>query len=238
MVDIIRDNGAFFNSSFYQSRNERDFRARKKVSSCFRVVGKERTGTNYVHTMVAENTTANFFVGGIGNKHQLPSVAKHYKEKTFYDRIEDNKILCIVVIKNPYTWFSSIAAWRRKQYNKRWLPEMGIIRNYNLFYKEYKELLESGNYGSLYHDMIFVRYEDMLSDEDAILKAVAERLQTPLLNNIRKPEQVNFSYKFPEEKRQYYINQIPRYGRRLIRKLNLLFDWETIKFYGYEKIEV
>lgn len=81
-------------------------------------------------------------------------------------------------------------------------------------------------------------YEEMLADPQAGVQRIAEYLGVEVMSEHHNPIRVNFSKPFPPEKREYYLRQQPKYGNRLIKKVNEWFDWDVMNFYGYKKIDV
>ena len=212
-----------------------------KSDIIYRVTGKERTGTNYIHSMIKNNfEDVNFYIYKFGGKHALPPRHKMYKNPKILKEIENRTFICVLTIKNPYMWANSIGGWKPayKAYRiDNWFPKQHMI-NYNNFYYSYKKLLEGGCEGCSFDDIILVRYEDMLENEERELNRISLKFKTPCENNLRSPEKVPFSKSFSKEKRQYYLEQRPPYGRRVIKKVNEFLNWDIMRFYGYEKIEV
>lgn len=233
-----RGGEAFSSSSFSAAHGRRKFsRVRIDSNVAFKVVGKERTGTNYLHTLLAKNLMVKFLTHAAGGKHSLPMQHKRVLLKK-KELIGDTPLLAVVVIKNPYTWFDSISSWVLRQ-NSPWLPGPQATEHYNNFYRTYMELMENGIQGYAFNDAMIVRYEDALEDEDRELKRVADRLGgVEVKPYMRKPKQVEFSSGFSEERREYYIAQRPKYGRRLIKIVNERIDWEVMDYYGYKRIEI
>jgi hypothetical protein len=231
------DANAFGWSGFEYRGPEEKYKLDGSSDIIYRVTGKQRTGTNYIHTMINNNfKDLNFYIYKFGGKHALPPRRREFKNTALLNEIKRKKFICVLTIKNPYLWANSIGAWKPSYKLDKWFPKTQILE-YNKFYHDYKILLENGCSECLFDDIVLVRYEDMLKDENKELELLSRKFSVKAENNLRKPDRVAFSKPFTEERRQYFLNQRPHYGKRLIRKVNKYLNWDVMKFYGYDKID-
>ena len=204
-----------------------------------KVMGMQRTGTTYFENLIKNNTNAINLNNRWGWKHgphrtDINKWAKAHPKKA----LPTEKIKAVIMIKNPYTWFTSIKKWAHSSWRKPNITPKEVFKNYNHLYTSHKEFLEGDVADTIYDEAILVRYEDYLENAERELKRVCDAFGCKLRLPLNRPNTVACSpYKFTKDMRRYYINQKPKYGRGLILKVTDVVDWELMRFYGYKPIE-
>jgi len=207
-----------------------------------RILGAHRTGTNYIEQLVhtnimPPNSTAVLAMGEW--KHDF---VPRYDDIDANLRAEANNKL-IIIIKNPYTWYTS-ALWWVNAYHKSPLEFVwgdcsaaAIFDRYNLLYKSHKAVLDGDNKDTVYTDSILIRYEDLLIDPEHELQRIIDRFDTTWKKKFENVTNIPQAAKWTEEKREYYIKQQPSYDQHTIEMVTEVVDWELMDFYSYYKIK-
>jgi hypothetical protein len=206
-----------------------------------KVLGIQRTATNYLGYLVSDNIKQDtgYIVKDQGWKHGCVTRFNDVDKELRAQR--DDK--AIVVIKNPYTWYTSILNYLDNSYGKRTKYEQfggltpeKLFARYNLIYENHKRFLLGEYDDTVFTDSFFIRYEDLLIDFEKELERTADKFNTVLNEPLKNTVHVKMSSKFTEARRSYYIAQKPRYNEETIRKVTSVVDWDLMGFYGYTKI--
>lgn len=204
-----------------------------------KVFGIQRSGTNYMSYLVGANIKRNklfLFLNDLGWKHDF--VPQNYT----LSKILRYEIGCkaIIIIKNPYTWYTSIENWIRRSKRKDWkFPSYGpeqVFKRYNTLYKGHKDFLDHKYRNTVYMDSILVRYEDLITDTKYEMEKISDKFCVGLQNLFKNTTRIPQSHQFTEVRRKYYMEQVPDYGDEMISRVNSSVDWGLMEFYGYEKI--
>jgi hypothetical protein len=224
-----------------------------------KVFGIQRTGTNYLDFLVHNNFKLDEHTGILNDsKFGWPNEtgwnkkfhryngegAKHWPVPRFDNidetlhRLANNK--AIIIIKNPYTWHTSISNFMAGVSEFSFNGFLGkttphYFNKYNCFYDGHRDFLLGDTKGTAYTDSILIRYEDLIVDVKTELQRAANKFNVPLNTEFLDTNEVANSALFTEERRNYYINQKPSYDKETIERVNDLVDWELMKFYGYSK---
>lgn len=144
------------------------------------------------------------------------------------------EIVPIVVIKNPYTWYKSIRRFYKKRpQNIDWEREYTI---FNLLYKIHLDLIGNpkNKYDDLYSQGTIIRYEDLLSDPEEIMKNVSNLLEINHNSDVILPKSVNFN----ERVKEFYLSDGPwKLSPSDIKRVNDNVDWNLMSNFGYEKVK-
>lgn len=203
-----------------------------------KVLGMQRTGTNYFEQLIKLNIDAKPAFGNKwGWKH-----AHAYRDIVEWCRFNphdppDEPVKAVIMIKNPYTWYTSIKKWF-DIHNLDSSVE-AVFNRYNHLYTEHKHLLNKYFYNTVFDQSILVRYEDYLLDEEQEIKRVAHTFGAELSLPLKKPTTVANSPKpFTTAIKDYYIKQIPRYisDTKLLKQVTQAVDWDLMKYYNYYPI--
>jgi len=205
----------------------------------FKIFGVHRTGTNYLQALLDANIIfppETEILQDKGWKHE--AIPRMYSKLNI-----ETKNTAIVIIKNPYMWYPSAKYWIEAPHKDSLEPIWGdgsiefIYKNYyNRVYAEHKEFLEGNFENTVYTSGILVCYEDLIRDAKSEVCRVANLLGVAVHPDFKDFSIVPCSVEFSEERRQYYLNQIPNLDNEVRDKITDVVDWELMKFYGYSKI--
>lgn len=203
-----------------------------------KVMGRQRTGTTYLEELIKLNTDAINLNNKWGWKHASAYEFGREEESECYN------CKAIIVIKNPYTWFSSIKRWADK--NNKWLIKdksknnyvnftiKSAYERYNFLYHEHKKLLEGNYNNTIFDDSILIRYEDYLLDQNHEMQRIGEKFGLKINFPLIEPIKVECSPElFTEEKKRFYLEQKPE---EFEKEITNAVDWDLMSFYGYKKI--
>ena len=201
----------------------------------FKVYGIQRTGTNFLTSLIRKNIKkSNVAVNGFGWKHGYVLSRDgivNWKRTKNVDIEIPNNIKPIIIIKNPYSWYNSI---------KRWRINCSGSFNFSEQYKRYNNLYFSHKnmyYSDLYSEPFFIKYEDLISNEEKEINNISKHFGVETTETFDIPKKVKLSDKFTEEKRKYYLrNDDFGMGKKKVKMINDILDWDMLKSYGYTKL--
>lgn len=204
-----------------------------------KVFGIQRTGTNYMYYLFS-----NIDFTGIDKFPKLDNVNK-WKHDIVEKLTNIDKTICnnannkaIIMIKNPYTWFTSIKNWiKLTPHDWRWGDDTieQVFKRYDYLYRNHRDfLLDTKN--TIYNDSILIRYEDLIIDSKYEIQRMVNKFNLSLNPIFNSTTKVEMSKEFTEERRKYYIEQKPTYDNDSIKRVTKAVDWELMEFYGYKKI--
>ena len=214
--------------------------------------GIQRSGTNYLETMVRRRFRVRFLNE---EKERDSPILKHvrlYADKdlvpepryrndiTVTDLASFEAILpkvpdhFLVISKDPYSWYLS---YRRFAERCGWpTPGHHYVEEYGAFYGEWLRLAEGSD------RVHFVRYRDLLSDptgEMARLQREMGLRPRPLAGWRRdKVRRVKVSAPFTSDSADYYLKEryLEEYDDETLDELNRALDLSVVKGLGYEQV--
>ena len=212
-----------------------------------KIFGIQRTGTNYLqflisHNIIIRNTPTvledvGFKQGGPGWKHGkiacIPDITEEARQSA-------NNI-AVIIIKNPYTWYTSIVKWTNGTEKHNYddfggqTPEH-VFKNYNNLYMSHKNFLLGDNKQTVYTDSILIRYEDLILEPKNEIYRITKKFNLVVKDNFMDTNIVVQSKVFTDKIRSYYLSQKPIYDNATIERVNNSVDWELMKFYGYKEL--
>lgn len=208
-----------------------------------KVFGIERTGTSYVQAMITQNLVdTRSLSNGFGWKHMEPWdvenwLANHKESSKFFQDIykenRKNGIGAVIVIKDPYHWYSSIERYANRTPGYKPFNPQEQCRRFNRLYKAWnEELLVKGH--PFFTKVMVIRYEDLLMDPARVLGQVARMMGTRVKTPIKVVNKVENSNPFNEKRKQHYLHKvaIPRNVKNII---NNNISTEIFKLYNYER---
>lgn len=213
----------------------------------------QRTCTTFMRSMCQKNLEGvKLFTNEFGSKHNVPRdeewlkkwMVSKYKNnprkiKRHKDKLQEmlngNFMYSIIVIKNPYSWYYSIKAFRGAGFNFK-----KEYKKYNRLYGVYKDfhLSNKKKYGNFYSKSYIVKYENLLRDPNVIMKSIADKFELKLLHlPVILPIKVEQSVKFTDKRKKFYLSA-GSFGlnKKQIDTINNILDWELMEFYGYKKL--
>jgi len=210
-----------------------------------KIYGDRRTGTNFLQQLCRQNfENITVFDNQFGWKHGFPLdkdkmsnwVVENPKRKSNYGKIfkkileGDHKLYPCIIIKNPYSWYSSIKNYIGNKFNM----DRSYTR-YNSIYRSYKKLYEGKHDNNIYGKSVIIKYEDLLSDTNRKITEIANFFKITIKKSIVIPRLVPMSGKFTNKKKEFYLSG-GTFGLsdKLVQEINDLVDWELMKFYGYK----
>ena len=179
------------------------------VYKWYKVMGIERTGTNYLNQLLMNRG----FKTIVNQREWKHGVIKDYSKDILY----------IIIIKNPYTWFTSITKYKKIK-DTSLSTVNKLFGRYNLLYKNHLVSI------STYENVILCRYEDLLVDLNGTTLSVIG------VDGFEDIISVYQSKGFDVKTKPYYIKQIPIYGKSIIDRVSSAVDWDVINQYDYFKI--
>lgn len=195
-----------------------------------KVFGIQRVGSNYFYSLYSNFNIKYELNKTLGWKHDLIDAEVNLSPTP------DPGIKVVVLIKNPYTWYSSIRRWvTATPHDFPWGEHTveNLYKRYNLVYENYKTFLTGNMKGTIFSDGMLVRYEDLIADTEGELNKIADRLGFELKQPLHNPDRVELSKKFTEERRKYYLEQKPDYDKGIVDRVNLSVDWKLMEYYSY-----
>jgi hypothetical protein len=213
--------------------------------------GLQRSGTNYLETLLGKNYRVRFLNSNRDRRSPLQKHFRLYDDKEIVPEpqyLNDIKIdnfeqferlfdvvpdYYLVISKDPYSWYLSYRNWARKC---NW-PDVDhhYISEYNLFYGKFLEF--SRQTGKI----IFIKYVDLVRDADSVLEQLEKKmsLKKKLLARLklRRTGRVSQSSRFTDDRRAYYLdeNYLEKYSNDELQALNDCLDAEVASLLGYEK---
>jgi hypothetical protein len=170
-------------------------------------------------------------------KKKIQKEVAHWK--SVYEYLKENKALhSIVIIKNPYSWHSSI---KRYINNKGQTLDFNAVYNrYNMLYTAFKDFHYSPqSWGEHFGKVVIVKYENLLRNPKKHLGIICSKLEVPLQKSIKVPNKVDMSPRFVPEKRKFYLrNDTFGLPPKTVQAINDIIDWDLMSFYGYKRIDV
>ena len=212
--------------------------------------GLQRSGTNFLETLLKKNYQVRFLNNKEDRRSPLQKHCRLYKNKNIiphpkfsneiildtFDQFESllNVIpdYYLIISKDPYSWYISYLNWAKKC---NW-PKVShhYIEEYNLFYKTFMEFSFQSN------KFIFIRYLDLIQNTNEFLDDLEKNiiLRKKIFSKLKlyNPTKISHSSIFTEDKKSYYINEeyLKYYKAENLQILNTLLDPKLISFLGYE----
>lgn len=216
--------------------------------------GLQRSGTNYLETLLTANYNVLLLNNNDDRKHPLQKHFRLYADQTYipepqylndltfssfadYEQalgINQRPDLILVISKDPYSWWVSYVNWAKKC---KW-PEVAYhyIQEYNQFYGTWNRFRKED---SRIH---FVRYIDMLTHPEKELTAIAKKYDLSeksirkLLGVKTQFKSVSHSNNFTTDKRIFYAEKeyLSRIDPSEMERINSKLDWELMDDLGYE----
>lgn len=185
------------------------------------IYGLQRSGTNYLEALIARNFPAVHKLNGTERSAITHKHFRLYPEKNIipepqfhnsllvqdFAQFESNipglkPDLYIVASKDPYSWLSSYQRWSTK--NQWPAHEHHYIQEYDLFYGMWMQFARESN------KVMFIRYDDLLTDPGKIMNEIAMRLGYPAINKIKVPKKVYASRRFSSAKKEAHLSGAPK----------------------------
>jgi len=136
-----------------------------------KIYGMMRTGSCWLHTLISDNFKQQVLTNSLGWKHSYPvkpnpSIVEDPQGiVSIRNAFEQNKILYIYTIKNPYSWILSMCKRRRWDVNRVELDFLQeLCFKWNAFANEYVDLQG--------YDSIVLKYEDLLYNTISTLESL------------------------------------------------------------------
>lgn len=215
----------------------------------FHVFGLQRSGTNYLETLIGQNFVCHGKNGGW--KHAInPHPLRKY----------DPEAPLFIIRKNPYKWIESIAIRNRVDYVKRQtkypandfsnLPKIFSVGNKHLnpvnmalTWRDWYINWHEKAHPLIKSNSVTVRYEDLLKEKSRI--AFLQTLQSRFHYDIRtkdwvNPHKVSMSRDFSEEMVKYYLNEtlVPGiFNKEKLQLVNEAIGKDIIEKAGYIVLE-
>ena len=215
--------------------------------------GLQRSGTNYLETLLKKNYWVRFLNSNQDRRSPLQKHCRLYKNKQIipepqyrndivvetFEQFESLFAIVphyyLIVSKDPYSWYLSYRNWAKKC---KW-PDVThhYIEEYNLFYGTFLKFSSQSN------KFVFVRYVDLIKDAGEVMNhlQIRMKLKKRLLAHLalRVPGKVSQSDAFTDETRAYYLNgkYLEEYSAKDIKILNDLLDPQVTSLLGYERNE-
>jgi len=215
---------------------------------CIKLFGVERAGVSFIKRLLEQNdqnvVVLEKELGRICDRppkdvhswsKNNPKLFTQDVNRLLLSLRRGEKLHPIIVIKNPYSWYKSIARYR----SKRFINMEKEIKIYNEVYGFWAEFLSnSENETGIYGKGVVVRYESVLKDEEKFLKALFRFLNIPIQKELNITKELEYNYKFTEKMRAFYLSGGPyKIDTDMIDRITRLINWEVINgFYDYVPI--
>lgn len=227
----------------------------------FKIYGLERTGTNYITSLIGKNfSNVKVFMNIGGDKHknliQFPTkkqifehvskdIYNKYKNINLKQLFDQKKIIYLICVKNPYTWIDSYLNYYGN--NKPWLKQLdrteeNIIyatKLWNSRYKNYSKYIKEGSAYVVIYEEILDNYNDFLRK---MMKKFNLKKKEKNFINIEKKLRANsedtigrVGFKKFDKKDFYLQSPIDKiYKEKEFNLINKYLDNDLLKFYGYK----
>ncbi|HNA57009.1 MAG TPA: sulfotransferase domain-containing protein [Chitinophagales bacterium] len=213
--------------------------------------GLQRSGTNYMETLLQLNYPDGLLLNGTQRNEITHKHFRLYKEKEIIPEpqfantllvptLKDFEAalpfqapdLYIIVSKDPYSWLGSYNKWSIK--NNWPAHQHHYIMEYVLFYKMWM------NYSREAKNILFVRYDDLLTDPAMVMKQIAQVVEWPELEKVQSTNKVYASRRFTIEKKIAHLSgdQIKKINPQELRQINEMLPENLMEFMGYKKLMV
>lgn len=208
-----------------------------------KIYGQMRTGTNYLQALMLYNyPKTGFLTNTLGSKHDSPINWKHWLHrnrvnvtvpKAIHDARANNRIGCLVAIKDPYGSVFSYINYIADKPKYRPGNVENYVHDYCLLYNAtYKA------WTTMDHPWLLVNYETMLNECYLMLKLIGDRYE------LNPPEQyVDVPFRLEEGERisnephdrefwkdRRYLDTLDDWT---IKRITELIDWDIIGPLGY-----
>jgi hypothetical protein len=221
-----------------------------------KIYGKRRVGTNFIYELINQNCiNTRCFDNQFGDKHGVPKRnvsaflnkvnAKHPEVidyfREVYKHINKNQSLhSIVIIKNPYSWYYSIKNFIERKSTRPPFEFKFHYDRYNMLYTEFKKFWHDPKlYGDHFGKVAIIKYEDLLRKPEKHVRSICSKFEIPVQDKFVVPNHVGMSAKFTPERHKFYLrNDHFDLPKKIIKDINNIIDWDLMKFYGYERIDV
>lgn len=210
--------------------------------------GLQRSGTNFLESLVRLNFPGCHFVNGevrnaIDHKHfrlydnkaiiPEPQFLNHGQFSSFAEfekQLPEVPEVFLIMSKDPYSWLVSYNNWSRK--NNWPKPHYHYIEEYNLFYGKWMEFSKSTN------KILFIRYVDLLQQPLEELKKIAALLHLPDPEKLKTTKKVYASRKFTGSKKEAFLNNdhLQKISANDLNLINQKLDRQLLDFLGYDVV--
>ena len=210
--------------------------------------GLQRSGTNYLETLMALNYPNCKFINSeqrnhIQHKHFRLYENKQYipepqfdNDKQFSNLFDFEQTLTpsetpdiyLVMSKDPYSWYTSYVGWSKK--NNWPNRHYHYIEEYNLFYGKWMEFAAESN------KVLFIRYRDLLLQPQTELHKIATILSLPQKSNIKTTKKVYASRRFTDDKKEAFLNKsfLNKIEPDDFTQINAKLDRKLMEQLGYQ----
>ncbi|MFZ1591487.1 MAG: sulfotransferase domain-containing protein [Chitinophagales bacterium] len=209
--------------------------------------GLQRSGTNYLETLIQLNYPSCKFVNG-PNRNEI--IHKHYRlydnkicipEPQFYNNEHyqqfadfekklpfDAPDVYLVMSKDPYSWYTSYIGWSKK--NNWPQPPYHYIEEYNLFYGKWMAFAEENK------RIIFIQYAEALTNPERVLQKIAHALNLPVREKIKTTKKVYASRRFTSDKKDAFLHKsyLQKISPEDFVTINTLLDKGLLSKLGYQ----
>lgn len=212
--------------------------------------GLQRSGTNYLETLVKKNYRVRFLNSNKDRRSPLQKHCRLYENKQIVPEPQYQNDIAVktfqqfellfevvpdyyfIISKDPYSWYLSYRKWAKKC---KW-PSVShhYIQEYNLFYRTFLDLSAESN------KFIFFRYADLINNVSDVMTHIEMKLKLKKTLfahlSFKMPTRVSQSNSFTDERRAYYLNEeyLKEYSKGDISILNNILDSEVLSLLGYE----
>jgi hypothetical protein len=220
----------------------------------FKIYGQMRTGTNYMSSLIKNNfSETNIFMNVGGWKHgkiiEFPNnidllnyVDINTKTNIDIDKTIDlfatNKVIFLIMVKNPYMWIHSVSVYKQKEITSKFLIQYILL--WNETYSNYKDYIERGK-------ACVVKYETLLQEPHETLDKIKNKFnlikknsEYILENNVlsaNNDSNIGRTKKITFNKNKYINSIITHYlSNDIIKIINENIDKTLMKFYEYDLV--
>lgn len=203
----------------------------KIFSKAIVVVGLQRSGTNFIASLLRENTQ--FYVPQSADttifwKHALPDEGGARVNPIFtspVDAVQQINALCLVVIKKPLLWIDSIINRNCVDFfqtRKNYVASANDIEGLANFYKSFIE-----KWAAVGNNVIFISYEAVLENPLTIFDVLKT---TPQNVEIAKPSKVHMSKVFSINDMKRYLSEEHGLTESQLEVANSVINQQFLKF--------
>lgn len=213
--------------------------------------GLQRSGTNYLEKLLCKTygvkllndannrASPNFkHVRLYEEKNLIP--APNYKNNIHVATYSDFRKLCkpakycIVLSKDPYSWYKSYKRWGKKCSWHRWAMDRKhhFIEEWNKYHEKWLQFSEETD------QIVFVRYIDLLQDPIKEIERVGEYIGAERKENKfdGRLKSVPYSETFDKKRLAYYLEEkyMNEFSQDELEDLNDKLDLGVVEKLGYE----
>ena len=186
-------------------------------SKVVKLYGIERSGTNWIQSLLELNTDAVVLTNTVGWKHGI-----------IHDNGDHNfqSVNALVISKNPYHWYQSIMRYKGELGAKYW------YQKYAMLYRDYLDFVPD----DFFVKKEIIRYEDLLANPESIVADICKKFGLKMDDEFTNPKKVFMSKDFSKERKEMYLSSDYKLDADIINLINSIIPESLFNELNYIKL--